>query len=210
MRLTRARIEQALHPLDAVDGLPERGECGRREPCPAAVLVPLERFHDGWRILLTVRTERLSTHAGQISFPGGRQDPGDGGPVAAALRETEEETGIAPEFVEVAGLLDRHHTVTGFRMTPVVGFLRPGYRLRPRPSEVADLFWMPLERALDPARYRDRSVVYQGRKREFHAQTYGGHVVWGATAAILLGLGEKLAGMRAVSDHAIRDRDRPG
>jgi len=192
MRPAREHIRQVLHPVEAAGRLPVAG--GEEAPVgrPAGVLVPLEWTDEGWRVLLTVRTAHLSTHAGQVSLPGGRQEAGDRGPVDTALRETEEETGIAADFVEVAGILDRYPTVTGFVMTPVVGFLQPGFSLRRQPEEVEELFWMPLERAVDPAWYENRSLVFRGRRRHYHAQEFQGHVVWGATAAILLGLGERL------------------
>lgn len=138
-----------------------------------------------------MRTGHLPTHAGQISFPGGSLEANEG-PVDAALRETEEETGIARDYVEVAGVLDRYLTVTGFVMSPVVGFLAPGFNLAPCPEEVAELFWMPLDRAVERARYEQRSLIYQGRRRQFYTQDFQGRQVWGATAAILVGFGDRL------------------
>lgn len=138
-----------------------------------------------------MRTGHLPTHAGQISFPGGSLERNEG-PVDAALRETEEETGITRDYVEVAGVLDRYLTVTGFVMSPVVGFLAPGFNLSPCPEEVAELFWMPLDLAVERARYEQRSLIYQGRRREFYTQDFQGRQVWGATAAILVGFGDRL------------------
>lgn len=193
MNLREATIRAALHPVEKAARVPVGGDAPdtgslRR----AAVLVPLRRADPGWQVLLSVRTGHLRTHAGQISFPGGRLEAGDAGPVDAALRETEEETGIRREFVEVAGVLDRHRTVTGFVMSPVVGFLEPGYSLSPCSHEVAELFWMPLDRAVDRAAYEQRSLVYRGRRRHFYTQEYEGRVVWGATAAILVAFGDRL------------------
>lgn len=188
----QATIRGALHSADAAGRAPVHGDApDGNDPRRAAVLVPLEAAADGWRVLLCMRTGHLPTHAGQISFPGGSLESGEG-PVDAALRETEEETGITRGFVEVAGALDRYLTVTGFVMSPVVGFLSPGFRLSPCPEEVSELFWMPLERAVDRSRYQARSLVYRGRRRHFYTQDYEGRQVWGATAAILVGFGDRL------------------
>lgn len=193
MILSDEAIRSVLHPPGPDGGLPVSGDLPEGETARrAAVLVPLRAADSGWEVLLSVRTGHLNTHAGQISFPGGRLEKRDAGPVDAALRETEEETGIARRYVEVAGLLDRYHTVTGFLMTPVVGFLSPGFELRPCPEEVAELFWMPLERAAAREHYERQSLVFRGRRRRFHAQNYEGRVVWGATAAILIEFGDRL------------------
>lgn len=192
MTLDRETIRAALHPTDAAARVPVGGDDFEGEsPRRAAVLVPLRRDSGDWQVLLCMRTGHLPTHAGQISFPGGSLEGGEG-PVDAALRETEEETGIAPGFVEVAGVLDRYLTVTGFVMSPVVGFLAPGFRLSPCPEEVSELFWMPLDRAVDRACYEVRSLIYRGERREFYTQQYEGRQVWGATAAILVGFGDRL------------------
>lgn len=200
MKTGRETIRQALHPVGEADRLPLAGDREAPSSRPAGVLVPLDWTDDGWRVLLTVRTAHLSTHAGQVSLPGGRVEDSDRGPVDTALRETEEETGIAAQFVEVAGFLDRYPTVTGFLMTPVVGFLRPGFTLRRQPEEVEELFWMPLARAVDPACYQSRSLIFRGRQRHYRAQEFEGHVVWGATASILLGLGERLKSVHGGAD----------
>lgn len=187
-------IRSVLHPPGHDAGLPVSGDLpgSRDEGRRAAVLVPLRGAVGGWEVLLSVRTGHLSTHAGQISFPGGSLEAGDEGPVDAALRETEEETGIGRRHVEVAGLLDRYRTVTGFLMTPVVGFLSPGFELRPCPDEVAELFWMPLDRAIGREHYQRRALRFRGKRRHFYAQDFDGRVVWGATAAILVALGDRL------------------
>ena len=193
MNPTADQIRSVLHPPGPDGTLPVTGD--RPESAKAkraAVLVPLRSATAGWEVLLSVRTGHLTTHAGQISFPGGSLEKADAGPVDAALRETEEETGIARRHVEIAGLLDRYHTVTGFLMTPVVGLLGPGIELQPCPEEVAELFWMPLDRAVGRQYYEQRSLVFRGRRRSFYAQDYQGRVVWGATAAILVGFGDRL------------------
>lgn len=197
MALTRQTIRSVLHSAASHHRVPVAGDdavADEPEPRRAAVLVPLRVRDIGWEVLLSVRTHHLRTHAGQISFPGGGLERGDAGPVDAALRETEEETGIVRGYVEIAGLLDRYQTVTGYLMTPVVGFLQPGFELRPCPEEVAELFWMPLELAVARERYERRSLVFRGRRRRFLAQEFEGRVVWGATAAILVAFGDKLRG----------------
>lgn len=205
MTPTRESIRAVLHPAGPDDGLPVAGDlpgAGPEGARRAAVLVPLRHTGEDWQVLLSVRTGHLTTHAGQISFPGGSLERGDSGPVAAALRETREETGIGPDHVEVAGLLDRYHTVTGFLMTPVVGFLSGPFELRPCPEEVAELFWMPLSLALDRSRYERRSLVFRGRRRHFFAQDYEGRLVWGATAAILVAFGDRLRAGSGGGEHA--------
>ncbi|HEU0161315.1 MAG TPA: CoA pyrophosphatase [Rhizomicrobium sp.] len=156
----------------------------------AAVLLPLIQRGEP-RLLLTRRTERLARHAGQVSFPGGRSEPGDLSPVETALRETFEETGIAPGFVTVAGYLDRYLTGTGFDIQPVVGLVSDGFALAPDPAEVADIFEVPLAFLLDPANRRRESRQIAGRERRFYAFTYQEHEIWGATAAIIVNLAER-------------------
>jgi len=159
---------------------------------PAAVLVPLVDRADGLTVLLTERTAHLHAHAGQISFPGGAFEPGDADAVAAALRETEEEVGLAPEQVEVVGRLDTYVTRTGFEVTPVVGLVRPPVLLRPDPFEVADVFEVPLDFILDPARPARHSLEFLGRPRFFYAFPYENRYIWGATAGMLYNLQEVL------------------
>jgi 8-oxo-dGTP pyrophosphatase MutT (NUDIX family) len=154
----------------------------------ASVLVPLVDHAGGLTVLFTRRTEHLAQHAGQISFPGGRAEPGDGSAEATALRETEEEIGLPPRRVEVIGRLQDYCTVTGFCITPVVGLVRPPLEVRPDASEVAEVFEVPLAFLLDPANHRRGSLMRDGRKREFHAMPYGDYYIWGATAGILLDL----------------------
>jgi 8-oxo-dGTP pyrophosphatase MutT (NUDIX family) len=134
----------------------------------------------------------LARHAGQVSFPGGRVQENDPSLAEAALRETLEETGIAPDYVSVAGYLDTYETGTGFAIVPVVGMVREGFSLQPDPGEVDEVFEVPLGFLLDPANRERRSAQWQGRRREFYAYHYGPHYIWGATAAILLRLAEAL------------------
>ena len=139
-------------------------------------------------LLFTRRTDSLARHSGQVSFPGGRSEAGDHSPVETALRETFEETGIAPSFVTVAGYLDRYLTGTGFDIQPVVGLLAEGFALVPDPREVAEIFEVPLAFLCDPANRRRESREIGGRKRRFYAFTYEDHEIWGATAAIVVSL----------------------
>ena len=159
---------------------------------PAAVLVPVvDRPRP--TLILTLRPETMRKHPGQISFPGGRVDPGDAGPVEAALREAEEEIGLPRERVEVIGTADRYRTVTGFEVTPVIGIVPPDLELRPHPGEVAALFEAPLDYLLDPARHAVRTVEWRGRERCYFEIDYEGRRIWGATAAMIVNLGRRLA-----------------
>jgi 8-oxo-dGTP pyrophosphatase MutT (NUDIX family) len=162
---------------------------------PAAVLVPLVVHPAGLTVLLTLRTLHLSDHAGQISFPGGRIDPGDRSEQDAALREAEEEVGISPAQVRLLGRLDTYVTRTGFRIEPVVGLLSPPLALRPDPHEVAEVFEVPLDFLLDPANRRRDSRLYEGAERFFWAIPWQGRYIWGATAGMLVNLAEVLQGL---------------
>ena len=135
---------------------------------PAAVLVPIVDRLEGLTVLLTRRTAHLASHAGQISFPGGRIEPDDLDPESAALRETEEEVGLGRDFVELAGRLDTYQTRTGYEITPVVGLVSPAFRLRLDPHEVAAAFEVPLDFLLDPTNHqRSHRIDVGGIKREF-------------------------------------------
>lgn len=160
---------------------------------PAAVLVGLVERPAGLTVLLTERAAGLRQHAGQIAFPGGRIEPDDEGPVAAALRETEEEIGLDRSHVEVLGFLDDQLVISGFRVTPVVALVRPGFTLTPDPEEVAGCFEVPLAVVLDPARYRPRRVVLAGREVEFRELHYESQTIWGMTCGVLVALGALLA-----------------
>jgi 8-oxo-dGTP pyrophosphatase MutT (NUDIX family) len=169
---------------------------GERGLIAAAVLVPLV-FGAAPGVLLTRRCAHLSAHAGQVSLPGGRIDPGDAGPEAAALREAEEEIGLDPTRVQLIGRLDDHITGTGYRVTPVLGLLPDGVALealslRPSAGEVDAVFELPLAVLLDPAAPRRRSVMLAGRLREFWVWPHPQYEIWGATAAILVDLAGRL------------------
>jgi 8-oxo-dGTP pyrophosphatase MutT (NUDIX family) len=161
---------------------------------PAAVLVPLIDHPRRPTVLLTRRTDHLSSHAGQVAFPGGRVDEGDAGPVDTALRETWEEIGLDRSFIDVIGALDVYETGTGFSITPIVGVVRPGFSLSVHADEVAEVFEVPLDFFLDPANHRRESREWRGALRHYYVMPYDGHHIWGATAGMLVNLYEKLKG----------------
>ena len=158
----------------------------------AAVLVPLVERPGGITVLLTRRTAHLHDHAGQISFPGGRVDRADADAQATALREAEEEVGLARDHVTPVGRLDTYVTRTGFEVTPVVGLVRPPETLTPDPFEVAEVFEVPLEFILDPASRQRHSREYAGRTRHFYVFPWGQYYIWGATAGMLVNLADLL------------------
>ena len=165
---------------------------------PAAVLVPIIAHGDGLTLLFTRRATHLRDHSGQVSFPGGRVAEGDATPEATALREAEEEIGLAPGSVEILGRLPDYHTRTGFRITPVVGAVAPPLTLRPDANEVEEIFEVPLAFLLDEANHQRHSREWQGELRWFYAMPYQGHYIWGATAGMLVNLARHLAqGARA-------------
>jgi 8-oxo-dGTP pyrophosphatase MutT (NUDIX family) len=156
----------------------------------AAVLIAItDRAEPG--LLLTVRREHLRTHAGQISFPGGRVEPGEE-PVAAALREAHEEILLDPAAVELVGALDSYRTVTGYLITPVIGAVPCDLPLEPHEHEVAELFEAPLSFLLDPANLRRQSALLQGRERHYYEIVWNGRRIWGATAAMIVNLSRRL------------------
>jgi 8-oxo-dGTP pyrophosphatase MutT (NUDIX family) len=158
---------------------------------PAAVLVAVTDRDDPG-VILTQRTDTLRSHAGQIAFPGGRIDPEDDGPIAAALREAEEEIALPRSRVEVIGVADRYRTVTGYDVTPVVGVVPPGLTFVPAEAEVADVFEVPLSFLLDQANHDEGHVNYQGRERRYYEIYWGDRRIWGATAAMIVNLSRRL------------------
>ena len=158
---------------------------------PAAVLVAVVDRPEP-TVILTLRPDTMRKHPGQISFPGGRIDPEDDGPVAAALREAQEEIGLPPNEVDVIGIADRYRTITGFEVTPVVGIVPPDLPLRPHPGEVAALFEVPLAHLLDPAHHVVRTVDWRGAERRYYEIDHEGRRIWGATAAMIVNLSRRL------------------
>lgn len=155
---------------------------------PAAVLVALVERPEGFTVMLTQRTDHLRDHAGQISFPGGKIEKHDADPIATALREAEEEVGLAPHVVDVVGSLDRYVTRTGFAVTPVVGFVSPPFSVNPDPFEVAEVFEVPLRHFLTPGNRQRHSYDIQGQTRHYYAMPYKNYYIWGATAGMLVNL----------------------
>jgi len=160
---------------------------------PAAVLVALIERSAGMTVLLTRRAESLSSHGGQISFPGGRVEQDDGAPVRTALREAEEEIGLAPSHVEILGRLANYVVGTGYRITPVVGFVDPAQRFVRDEREVAEIFEVPLDIVMERGNYRQEHMRVKNIDRSYYVLPYGGYRIWGATASILLNLRETLS-----------------
>lgn len=163
-------------------------------PVLAAVLVPIVDRGDALTVLLTERASDLRQHAGQISFPGGRVEPGDAGAVGAALREAREEIGLPASHVEVVGLLPDHLIVTGYRVTPVVSLVRSGFPLEVDRREVADVFEVPLPFFLDPSNHVRRRRRFEQHEVELTDMPYGTRNIWGATASMLMTLYRVLRG----------------
>lgn len=159
---------------------------------PAAVLFPIVLRQDGYTVLLTQRTAHLRDHAGQISFPGGRVEASDQSSLHTALRETEEEIGLASEHIEPIGYLPEYRTGTGFRVTPVVALVRPPFDLKIDPFEVAEVFEVPLAFLLDPVNHQRHSIHHRGALRQYFAMPYGDYFIWGATAGMIRSLTERL------------------
>ena len=165
----------------------------------AAVLVPIVAREGKSSLLFTQRTPHLTAHAGQISFPGGRVETQDANREDTALRETEEEIGLARRHVQILGTLPEYFLPTGFRITPVVGWIEAPFDTQPDPFEVAEIFEAPLEHFLDPQRYQRHEYHFNGRHRHYVAIPYQGRYIWGATAGMLLSLAHILSARLAPS-----------
>ncbi len=166
----------------------------QQPPRPAAVLVPILARPNGPTLLLTRRTDHLNDHAGQISFPGGRIEPDDASPEAAALREAHEEVGLDPSAVDVLGRLDLYRTVTGYAVTPIVGLVSPDARFTPDPFEVADIFEVPLAFILNPRNHQRHFRETPIGRRYFYVLPYQDRYIWGATAGMLVNFSKVLTG----------------
>ena len=162
----------------------------------AAVLCGLREREGRLHVILTHRASHLSRHASQVAFPGGRVDPTDETPRHAALREAEEEIGLPRDSVRVLGALDEYLTSTGYRVTPVVGVVPPGFEPQPDPGEVEYVFEPPLDFLMDPANRKRHHHDRNGYRRYYYAMPWEGHYIWGATAGMLKGLSDRLAALK--------------
>lgn len=194
------QLSRALHPLatppsgnawnfaELYDLLPDNGAALR----PAAVLVGLVDRGNGPQVLLTRRNDALRDHAGQISFPGGRIEASDASPLAAALREAHEEVGLQGAYAEPIGYLDPFVTITGFHVFPVVALVEPAYLPVIDPTEVAEAFEVPFDFLMAPGNERRFDVDYRGSKRRLVEFLFNEYRIWGATAAMLVNLRERM------------------
>ncbi len=158
---------------------------------PAAVLVAItSRERPG--VILTQRPDNMRKHAGQVAFPGGRIDEGDANPIAAALREAQEEVALAPDAVRLIGIADPYHTLTGYHITPVLGMIEPDLPLSPNPGEVEAIFEVPLDFILDPANHTQKTVDWDGTDRQYYEMFWDDRRIWGVTAAMIVNLSRRL------------------
>jgi 8-oxo-dGTP pyrophosphatase MutT (NUDIX family) len=177
--------------LDLDPALWERASVSATKP--ASVLVAIvDRSRP--TVLLTQRTADLASHAGQVAFPGGKIDPADESPVAAALREAKEEVGLAPVLVEPIGYLDLYLTFSGFRILPTVARVKPEFTLRLNPGEVTEAFEVPLDFLMNPENHQRKTRDWKGVARDYYAMPFGEHYIWGVTAGILRNLYERVYG----------------
>lgn len=187
--LPQALMQRFANPPVWTPELRAEGRFSERAPLHASVLVPLVMYDDHLTVLLTERTTHLSSHSGQVAFPGGKADPEDSNATVTALREAEEEIGLARHFVEVLGELPTYTTGSAFIVTPVVALVHPGFEIVPNPHEVADVFEVPLDFLMDPAHHRRHAVDWAGQRREWLSMPYvdakAERFIWGATAGML-------------------------
>ncbi len=186
-------VDPNIIPLSGDQGTDRMLEIvAREQPIrPAAVLIPVVDYPQP-TVLLTQRSPHLNNHAGQISFPGGKIDATDASPLDAALREAEEEIGLAREFIDPIGYLDLYATGFGFRILPTVARVKPGFKLRINQSEVDDAFEVPLAFLMDPANHQVHSKEFRGMERSYYAMPFAERYIWGATAGILRVLYERI------------------
>jgi len=189
--LTDPKAPGARGDLDLNPTLWERA--GVAATKPAAVLVPIVDRQEP-TVLLTLRTEELASHAGQVAFPGGKIDPADESPAAAALREAREEIGLKPALIEPLGYLDLYLTFSGFRILPTVARVKPDFSLTLNPWEVTEAFEVPLAFLMSPANHQRKSRDWKGIPREYYAMPFENRYIWGITAGILRNLYERLYG----------------
>jgi 8-oxo-dGTP pyrophosphatase MutT (NUDIX family) len=189
--LTDPSVEGARGDLDLNPEIWVRA--GVKAERPAAVLVPIIDRSEP-TVLLTLRTAELASHAGQVAFPGGKIDLADESPVAAAMREAREETGLAPTLIEPIGYLDLYLTFSGFRILPTVARVKPDFTLVPNPKEVTEVFEVPLKFLMTPANHERKTRDWNGFARDYYAIPYQNRYIWGITAGILRNLYERVYG----------------
>jgi 8-oxo-dGTP pyrophosphatase MutT (NUDIX family) len=202
--IRRALAHSTAGPSSDYDLNPEIQAALRKDRslAEAAVLCPIVERPSGLHVILTRRSDELRSHSGQVAFPGGRRDPEDPTLAHAALREAEEEIGLPPGMVEMVGPFGGHETVTGFAVTPFVGFVDPAFVPKPDPVEVAEVFEAPLSFLMDPANREKHHREWNGTRRYFYAMPWHGYYIWGATARMLVGLSDRLQNLAAAEKAA--------